>query len=258
MLTISGAVVWVATSDVATGGDSEPGANTFPREDGIGACLRVAHPTLTDAQPLADVLAAEALARDHFFPGLGVTIEPSGPAGEATVVALWPGGEPAHESAVSELHEADACAPAESGWSFGVTHALLADAADRLLERADFGSDWTGNIEVTFHPEEARVRSTLDFSGPFGIEGSCWIDETLAIESDSGRPLVVGQSGDDAGLPGLVACRRFEAEMSEGGAGAQALALLPATIGEGHAEVTLAATGFELTQELLIVRGDVR
>ena len=150
------------------------------------------------------------------------------------------------------------CLDGERGWAFGVTRALLQDGADRLMERADFGSSWSGSIEVTFAPEDARVRSTLYFSGPLGISGSCWLDETPVIDPDSGTPGVVTESGDQAGLAGIVACRRFEEELSEGGAGAQAMALFPKTLAAADSGPGMRAETIEVTDELLIIRGVTR
>jgi hypothetical protein len=252
------AVVWVATSDA-----TDPIGNqtaSFPREDGLGACLRIAQLPTADPRPIADALAAEAAAHDHLFPELAVTTEPEppDPGDGALLVALWPGGAPSDDgSAAAALQGADACPDAAAGWAFGVTHELLADGADRLLERAEFGSDWSAEIEVSLHPEDARVRSTLRFSGPWGISGSCWIDETLMVGPD-GLPGVISESGDDAGLPGLVACRRFEAEMSEGAAGAQAVALFPPSLAAADASPRLRATGVGIIDGLVVVRGETR
>jgi hypothetical protein len=182
-----------------------------------------------------------------------------GPSDASITIALWPEQAPAGQrEALLAMQAPRPCPSEEDGWAFVVTSDLLADGADRLMERAEFGAEWSGRIDVSFYPEDTRVRSTLHFSGPLGIAGSCWIDETLAVDPDSGSPAVASESGDDAGLAGFVACRRFADELAEGGAGAQALALFPTSLATGPSSTAMWATAIELTDDLVIIRGDVR
>lgn len=224
----------------------------------IGACLRAVDLPLDEVTEVAQALEMEAAKRNHLFPDLSVSISAPKSPDEAMIVALWPHQAPRDsEQTRQQVRSPGPCAGVDDGWAFTVTHDLLASGANRLLDGAQIGSDWSGQIDVTFHPAESRVRSTLTFSGPFGISGSCWIDETLSIDGPSGLPKVTTERGDDAGIAGLVACRRFEEEMHEGGAGALAIALFPADV-TSQTQAALRATEVEVTSSAVIVRGLAR
>jgi hypothetical protein len=61
--------------------------------------------------------------------------------------------------------------------------------------------------------------------------------------------------GNEAGFAGLVACSRFEKEMTEGGAGAQAVALFPIELARGPAEVALRPAAIEVTPDVVVIHG---
>jgi hypothetical protein len=256
-LAVGMTAVWLATSDVASQDDPVGGERvTFPREVGVGACLHLADPRATDMEPGAETLARTAAAHDHLFPALASVTVPPRPPEHGTIVALWPNGAPSSGAAAIEASRVDAaCAAAESGWTLRVTRDLLADGADRLLEQAEFGDDWSARIDVSFHPRQSRVRTKLDFSGPFGVNGACWIDETFVIHPENGLPDVITKSQNDAGLAGLVACRRFERELADGGAGAQALALLATTLRDEATGPSLTVSRIDVTDELIALSG---
>lgn len=263
VLTLSAAAVWLATSEADSRVADPNQSVSFPRETGVGACLRLVRRPV-DPEPLVDALAGVAIGNDHFFPTLDMTTIGAEPR-DGLIVALWPVGAPPEDQAIRVAQDATPCSHVDAGpsavgggWSFALTHDLLSDAADRLLERADFGSEWIAHIEVTLHPKQAQVRTKLDFSGPLGITGSCWMDEIVVIDLETGLPDVERKSGNDAGLPGLVACRRFEQELDAGGAAAQALALFPPALVEEDADITLAVTDVDVTDEMIIVSGRTR
>jgi hypothetical protein len=259
-LAVGMAAVWLATDDAVSQAD-EAGIELepVPREAGVGACLNVAYPRSSGQWAGVDILEHEAAAHDHLFPALETVTVPPRPLDRGMIVALWPNGAPSPgEAAMTASRGDEACATADSTWALRITRELLADGADRLLERATFGEDWTATIDVSLHPGQSRVRTRLDFSGPFGVKGSCWIDETFAIDLQTGLPEVISSSENDAGLAGLVACRRFEKELAGGGAGAQALALLPSAVTDGSTDPTLALSRIEVTDGMVTLSGTTR
>jgi hypothetical protein len=251
----------VTPADGAAGAVADDGGSADrPRETSVGMCLRLMEPPLADTEAVVAVLNGEAVALPHLFPQAQTIARMPTPSDGSTLLGTWPAGTPTElETALADLESDGACANPGSGWSFAVTRDVLADGADRVIEQASFGDDWDANIEVSFYPDDDRVRTTLRFSGPLGMSGSCWIDEWLEVDTTSGLPMVTAERGDDAGLAGLVACRRFEAEMTEGGAGGQATALFPDALSSGDLLRTpLQATSIEVTADLIVVRGGDR
>jgi hypothetical protein len=90
------------------------------------------------------------------------------------------------------------------------------------------------------------------------MSGSCWIDEVLTVDKLIGLPTVITTTGDDAGFAGLVACQRFEAEMAEGGAGGQAVALLPRSLTTPDGPTAFLATDAAVTDDGIVVTGHSR
>lgn len=228
-----------------------------PREDGIGACLALAGGTADEAM-LIRALERSAAARPYLLPD--ATYEASTVAGEPgrSRIAAWPSG--ASEADLARFRAGDdigPCAEPTEGWAFTVTDDLLADGADRLLAAAEFSEEWTAAISVELQPEESRVRTTLRFVGPLAVGGSCWLDETLTLDAASGRPVVRAEAGDDAGIPGLVACGRFHESMPDGGAGALALALLPAEASGADGQPVLRAGSVVVGADRITVTGDL-
>lgn len=259
VVTVGGLGVWLTTGHANNADLPIHEGTAHPRQTGIGVCLQMERTPTADAESIAALLIGEATSRDHLFPSAEKRMAMPDPTDSSTTIAVWPARAPAAvEASRLEMRASWPCVSEVDGWAFIVTRDLLSDGAELLMERADFGSEWSGSIDVSFHPEDTRVRSTLSFSGPFGISGSCWIDETLAIDSDLGLPTVVSESGDDAGLAGLVACRRFADELSEGGAGAQAVGLFPDSLADAASSAAMRATSIELSDDLVVIRGDLR
>ena len=247
----------------AGGSGSEPeggSGSSQRREGGVGMCLRSVGPPLAETEAITAALEGEATARPHLFPHAAAIVRMPTPTDDSTLFGMWPAGTPSQlEAALADLESERVCARPARGWAFAVTRDMLADGADRVLEQADFGDDWNATIEVSFDAEDGRIRTALRFSGPLGISGSCWIDEWPSVDAATGLPMVRSERGDDAGLAGLVACRRFEAEMTEGGAGGQAMALFPDALASGDVpDTSLRATTVEVLPDLVVIRGTGR
>lgn len=86
------------------------------------------------------------------------------------------------------------------------------------------------NVEVRWYPDEARVRTWLEFEGPLGIpNGTCWIDDTLSID-EGGAARASAETGLQTSPFAEGACGRFFDYLPLGGAGQQAITLLPTEV----------------------------
>ena len=235
-------------------------AREHAREDGVGLCVNVAGGlTEADAIALEAAVLAEAQARPHLFPEVTVARAESPTDGidPMLAIAAWPfvtSGQLGDDLAAPS--DRDPCHQPSPAWTAAVTIDLLADGADAILANEQLSEGWSGSVAVTVEPNRSLVRSELTFSGPFGIGGHCWIDETITVDPATSTLSVTSESGNDAGLAGLVACKRFEESMVEGGAGGQAIALLSFAqpdrpVGDQRFEVESA----EVTESAVVVSG---
>lgn len=127
-----------------------------------------------------------------------------------------------------------ACLMDEFDWTARFSREFLVEGAELMLEEADKTPGFDSSIELEWFPGEARLRSTLSFSGPFGIpSGTCWVDDVLSIDPESGRALASGDRGMDVSPLGDVVCGRFYDNLPKGGAGQQAVDLLPTEVDLG-------------------------
>lgn len=126
------------------------------------------------------------------------------------------------------------CLMVEFDWTARFSREFLIEGAELMLEKAPRTPGFDSSIELEWFPDEARLRSTLSFSGPFGIpSGTCWVDDVLTIDPGSGRAVASGDRGMDVSPLGDVVCGRFYDNLSGGGAGEQAVNLLPAEVALG-------------------------
>ena len=84
------------------------------------------------------------------------------------------------------------------------------------------------DVVIDWYPTEARMRTTLVFAGPLDIpNGTCWIDDTLSVDSVTGTIVASGERGLETSPFAEGACGRFFDHLPDGGAGEQAVTLLP-------------------------------
>lgn len=62
------------------------------------------------------------------------------------------------------------------------------------------------------------------------LGGTCWIDDVLSVDPGTGTVVTNASTGMDVDPFTEAACQKFGAFMTEGGAGEQALSLLPLAI----------------------------
>ena len=258
-----GAITLGVALDVSGGSDVVvTGPRETAREDGLGLCVTVADGMAgTDAAALEAMVLAEARARPHMFPE--VTVVTAAPAaddaGSMTAIGAWPFvASERHQDALASQTDDTPCRATSSGWTAAVTMDLLADGADAILAAEQLSEGWSGSVAVTVEPDRSVVHTELTFTGPLGIGGHCWIDETVTIDPATSTIVLTAESGNDAGLAGLVACRRFEDSMVEGGAGGQAMALLT-YVGSGQlvGGQRFAVESVEVGEEAIVLSGSV-
>ena len=106
-----------------------------------------------------------------------------------------------------------------------------------MLAEAPTTPGINSSVDIEWFADEARLRTTLVFSGPLDIpNGTCWIDDELSLDSAQGRAVASGEQGVRTSPFAEGACGRFFDHLPLGGAGEQAVTLFPV-------EVQLAAGG---------------
>ena len=183
--------------------------------------------------------------------------------------ALFPEPTIATTETGLDIHSGHSELPARSGqpclmhefdWTARFARDFLLEGAELMLEQASKTPGFESSIELDWFPADARVRSTLTFSGPFGIpKGTCWIDDALSIEPESGRAVASGERGMDVSPLGDVVCARFYDNLPDGGAGEQAVSLLPTEVplGDGQALRFVAET-VHVSDDAVVVAGTLR
>lgn len=121
------------------------------------------------------------------------------------------------------------CLEAGAGWTSRFDHRFLQAGAELLLAQAPTTPGIDSDVSIEWFPHEARLRTTLVFAGPLDIpNGTCWVDDALAV--DEGVVQASGDEGLETSLFAEGACGRFFDHLPEGGAGEQAVTLLPTMI----------------------------
>lgn len=226
----------------------------FPRERGVGLCLAIAPVAGLDTDELVARVDERIARQPHLFPSATRSADASlGIDGSVFVTARPLGGD----GPGSGADASEPCRPADGGWVAAISRDLLSDGADRLLADADINDPWTGAVDVSLDAGGETVRSLLRFTGPLGISGTCWVDETLSVDPTTAAVAVSAASGDDAGFAGMVACTRFADSMPDGAAGAQALALVPHGDGGIVDGVRLLVSSVEVTPDAIVVQGRI-
>jgi hypothetical protein len=235
----------------------------IPEEPGL--CLEVTAAALEPgAWPalLATVVGTTG-ARPDLFPEPMVLSLPDPRTGhprEATSLRIGAWSTAGTGEAVAARRQAGleqvACLAPGATWSARITFDLLRAGADRRAATVALSPGTTADVDVSFHPAEARVRTFLDFELPLGIGGTCWLDDVLSVNGSSGRLSVASTSGMDVTLFAEYGCERFMALMPDGGAGEQAIGLVPGEIVLDDATtIPLAARQVTLDDLAVLVTG---
>jgi hypothetical protein len=112
-------------------------------------------------------------------------------------------------------------------WSTVFSGEFLRAGTKRELAAAPTTPGFSSSIDVELDGGADLVRTVLTFSGPLDIpNGTCWMDDVVAADGQGGTHTET-TTGSRTSLFGDGVCGRFEEFLPDGGAGAQALVLLP-------------------------------
>lgn len=227
-------------------------------------CLTIGLDAIDDPTTDAIVTAVEgALAtRPVLIPALSI-VGPDPTAAEspsATIrLAMWTNG--AAEPMAAPVAPGPGCgieAVGEGTWSASITGEFLRAGTKRELAAAGTTPGFSSDIDVEWREAEDLVRTVLTFSGPLGIpNGTCWMDDIVSADGQGGT-LAETTTGSATSPFGDGVCGRFEEYLANGGAGAQALVLLPREIALADGDVLhLRVDGVDVRADGVHLWGDV-
>jgi hypothetical protein len=207
---------------------------------------------------VGDVVAA----RPALFPDPVLTVEPA--AGDESTLA------PTARIDIDAGHAApppDGPADATStgcllpglDWSARYGRSFLEASADLMLQEAPTTPGVASDVVLEWSPDERRVRTLLTFAGPFDIpNGRCWVDDTLSIDPAAGLAVASGDQGLETSPFAEGACGRFFDYLPDGGAGEQAVTLLPAEVLlDAGGSVAFVATIVTVEGDAIVVGGSI-
>lgn len=124
-----------------------------------------------------------------------------------------------------------ACLEPGTEWTARFGRDFLAAGADQMLADAPTTLGIDSDVTIEWYPEEDRLRTTLVFAGPLDIpNGTCWIDDALRVDDTTGTVTTSGDQGVKTSPFAEGACGRFFDHLPDGGAGGQAVTLLPTVV----------------------------
>lgn len=151
------------------------------------------------------------------------------------------------------------CLEPGSEWSARFGRSFLEAGADRMLAEAPTTPGIDSAVRLEWHPQEGRLRTTLTFAGPLDIpNGTCWVDDRLAVDGSRGVAVAMAEQGRRTSPLAGWACDRFFEHLPDGGAGEQAVNLLPTTVepAEGAA-LQLTAQEITLHDDAITIAGSI-
>lgn len=182
-------------------------------------CLAVTPGVLSAPEwsSLADSVAAALESRSALFP------DPQVVAVDALLAV--------HSGHDGLARGADGCLREGYDWTARFGRDFLEAGADQMLAEAPTTPGIGSDVTIEWYPEEARLRTTLRFAGPLDIpNGRCWVDDALTIDAATGTVVASGEVGVETSPFAEGACGRFFDHLPQGGAGEQAVTLLPAAV----------------------------
>jgi len=194
------------------------GSTATAREQPADLCLEVAPGVLSadDWAAVSLAVAETVTGRSALFPSPEVDQGPSRLDIDSGHLGLGDSGP---------------CLQPGAEWTARFGRDFLEAGADRMLADAPTTPGIDSDVSIEWSPDETRMRTTLVFAGPFDIpNGTCWIDDVLSVEADSGIVVASGEQGLTTSPFAEGACGRFFDHLPEGGAGEQAVTLLPTSV----------------------------
>jgi hypothetical protein len=231
----------------------------------VGLVLTVAQPVAADLLPPGDAdvcleIASSAISTEEWA-ALGSPVTEA--VGART--AMFP--SPRFDSAgnrltISSGHAGlasghDGCLEGGHEWTSRFDRDFLEAGAELMLAEAPTTPGIDSAVTIEWHPQESRLRTTLEFAGPFDIpNGTCWIDDVLAVAD--GIVTTTGEQGVRTSPFAESACGRFFEHLPQGGAGEQAVTLLPMTIElPDGGQLRFVAEEVSVQEDALVVAGSL-
>jgi hypothetical protein len=151
------------------------------------------------------------------------------------------------------------CLESDFAWTARFGRDFLEASAERMLEAAPTTPGIDADVTLEWFPEEFRVRTLLAFAGPLDIpNGRCWVDDVLSVDEAVGLAVASGEQGLATSPFAEGACGRFFGYLPDGGAGEQAITLLPAEVElEGGGMLRFVATDVSVRDDAIVVGGRV-
>ena len=123
------------------------------------------------------------------------------------------------------------CLEPGTEWTARFGREFLELGADQMLAEAPTTPGIDSDVIIDWYPDETRMRTLLVFAGPLDIpNGTCWIDDVLAVDAATGTVVASAEQGLKTSPFAERACGRFFDHLPDGGAGEQAVTLLPTTV----------------------------
>lgn len=228
---------------MSTPGSADPAGP--PTEQLADVCLEVASGSLS-TQDWAEVTTAvdEAVAaRSALFPSPQLDQEPTRLDIDSGHLRRERGYGP--------------CLQPGAEWTARFGREFLEAGADQMLAEAPTTPGIASDVVIDWYPSETRMRTLLAFAGPLDIpNGTCWIDDALSVDVATGSVVASGEQGVKTSLFAEGACDRFFDHLPDGGAGQQAVTLLPRTVmlSDGS-ELRFVAEGVSVTEDSVLTWG---
>ena len=142
-------------------------------------------------------------------------------------------------------------------WTSRFDRDFLQAGAELMLAAAPTTPGIDSAVTIEWHPDETRVRTTLEFAGPLDIpNGTCWVDDALEVQSGVVR--ASAEQGVKTSPFAGSACGRFFDHLPNGGAGEQAVTLLPAIIElPGGGQLRFVAEDVSVREDAIVVMGSL-
>jgi hypothetical protein len=180
-------------------------------------CLEIAPSAVSAGEwsALAEPVAEAVEARTALFPSPAI-------GGEGTRLDISSGH-------FRERRGFESCLEPGFEWTTRFDFRFLDAGADQMLAEAPTTPGIDSTVNVQWEAGEPSVSTALYFAGPLDIpNGWCWVEERLSV--DAGAVAVEAEQGVETSPFAEGACGRFFDHLPEGGAGEQAVTLLPTTI----------------------------
>jgi hypothetical protein len=245
----------------SSGGAALAGEATAPPPDicltvGLGSVDEAATAAVVDA--VADALAARPVLIPDPIIGSVSAREP-GVGDPRLRLGIWTAGQDGFVEAPSSADATAWCGeePGPGSWSAEISGAFLRAGTMRELAAAPTTPGFSSSIDVEWDEAADLVRTVLTFSGPLGIpNGTCWMDDVVSADGSGGTRSET-TTGSQTSPFGDGVCGRFEEYLADGGAGAQAIVLLPREIALPAGEVRLRVDGVDVRDDAVHLWGTV-